>query len=235
MKSIVMNTLNKIKSYIFPITVLKTESPFNPVLEVMLINGNYTLNSEHTNYSHGSLYSVFEKLFQKLNLDWEKVHDVLILGYGAGSIAEIIVQHKPDCKITGVEIDAKVIEISEQYFKLKEFKNVNVYCSSAQEYMASCMDSFDLIIIDLFIDQLVPREAETEAFLQQVKQALKPGGRVIFNKVTYTKAINDESPIVTERYKNVFGNLDMITIMNTGKIFISQKEDTYHHFLNESN
>lgn len=221
-----MNTLDKIKSYIFPITVLKAESPFNPVLEVMLINGNYTLNSEHTNYSHGSLYSVFEKVFQKLNPEWEKIHDVLILGYGAGSIAEIIVQHKPACRITGVEIDAKVIEIAEQYFKLKDSKNVSVLCKSAQDYMASCKDNFDLIIIDLFIDKIVPQEAETEIFLNQVKQALRPGGRVVFNKVTYTKAIKDEIPIMAERYKDVFGNLDLITIMNTGKIFVSRKEES---------
>ncbi len=221
-----MNALDKIKSYIFPVTVLKTESLFNPVLEVMLINGNYTLNSEHTNYSHGSLYSVFEKVFQKLNPDWETVHDVLILGYGAGSIAEIILNYQPECRITGVEIDEKVIAIAERYFKLKEHNNVSVLCMSAQEYMGSCMDSFDMIIIDLFIDKIVPREAETDVFLQQVKQALKPGGRVVFNKVTYTKAIKDEIPIMAERYKDVFGNLDLMTIMNTGKIFVSRKEES---------
>ena len=215
-----MKKLEYILSYLFPIRIEKTGSLWNPVLEIMLYNGKYILNSENTNYSFGTLYTLFKKIFRKLKLDWNNINNVLILGFGTGSIATIIYQYKASCSITGVEIDHKVLELGKKYFQTNLLKNVTIHQGRADEFFESNQEKYDLIIIDAFIDTEVPKELETEQFLIKVKNALRPGGSVVFNKVIYSKIIRDQIPLLKEKYEMVFNNFEIMTIMRTGKIFV---------------
>jgi spermidine synthase len=217
-----MKKIDYILSYLYPITIELTNSLWNPVLEVVLYTGKYSLNSENTNYSYGSLHFLFKKIFRKLKLNWNEINDVLILGFGTGSIAEIIGNYKQDCIIDGVEIDNKVIELGEKYFHTNLLKNVTLHCDRADLYLESCQKKFDLIIIDAYLDIKVPEELETEQFLVRVKNALKIGGLVVFNKSIYAKTTRNQIPQLKELYKKTFKNLQIMTIMITGKIFIAK-------------
>jgi len=150
---------------------------------------------------------------------------VLILGFGTGSIAEIINEYKKTCLITGVEIDSKIIELGFKYFYFQKLKNTEIICSPADEYVKTCIKKFDLVIIDVFIDIKVPDELETNEFMEQVKNSMKKNGLVIFNKVTYTREFKKQIPDLRSLYNNVFGNVELLTIMKTGKIFVSRKND----------
>ncbi len=197
---------------------------WNPVLEVVLDAGKYSLNSENTNYSYGSLYSLFKKIFRKLTLNWNEINSILILGFGTGCITEIIGKYKSDCIIDGFEIDNKVIELGEKYFHTDSLKNVTFHCAtSADSFLKDCQKKFDLIIIDVYLDIKVPEELETEQFLIRVKNALTVGGLVIFNKYIYSKIIRDQIPSLKQLYEKTFKNLEVMTIMTTGKIFIAKK------------
>lgn len=218
-----MKKADYILSFLYPVTIELTKSVWNPVLEVVMNAGKYSLNSENTNYSHGSLHTVFEKIFRRLRLNWNEINNVLILGFGTGSIAEIIGRYKQDCLIDGVEIDNKVIELGEKYFHTDLLKNVTIHCASADEFLENCQKKFDLILIDVYLDIKVPEELETEQFLVNVKKALNVGGMVVFNKFIYRKTISDQLPSLTELYEKIFKNLRIMTIMTTGKIFIAKK------------
>jgi spermidine synthase len=209
-------------SYFYPVTIELTSSNWNPVLEVVLYCGKFSLNSENTNYSHGTLHTLFEKTFRRLNLDWTRINSALILGFGTGSIATIIDKYKHECIIEGVEIDKKVLDLGEKYFHNDLLKNVTIYCTGADKYLENCRKKFDLIIIDVYLDMIVPAELEKEEFLMDVKNSLNPGGMVIFNKAVYSKAIIDQLPALRELYKRTFNNVEMITLMRSGKIFISR-------------
>jgi spermidine synthase len=217
-----MKKADYILSFLYPVTIELTNSTWNPVLEVVLNAGKYSLNSENTNYSHGSLHSVFEKIFRRLKLNWNEINNVLILGFGTGSIAGIIGKYKRDCIIDGVEIDNKVIELGEKYFHTDLLKNVTIHCASADQFLEKCQKKFDLILIDVYLDIRVPEELETEQFLVNVRNALKVGGMVVFNKFIYTKTIRDQLPSLKELYEKIFKNLRIMTIMTTGKIFIAK-------------
>lgn len=218
-----MKKVDYILSYLYPITIELTNSPWNPVLEIILYAGKYSLNSENTNYSHGSVHSLFKKIFRKLKLNWNEVNNVLILGFGTGSIAEIIGKYKQDCIIDGVEIDNKVIELGEKYFHTNSLKNVTIHCAAADLFLKNCQKRFDLIIIDVYHDIKVPEELETKQFLVCVKNALNTGGLVIFNKFICTKTSRDQIPSLKELYEKTFKNLKIMTIMITGEIFIAKK------------
>ncbi len=215
-----MNKFRHILSYVFPITVEKTDSSCNPVLEVMLYNGKYMLNSANTNYSFGTLHTLFRKVFRKLELDWSKINQVLILGFGTGSIASIINQYKAGCAITGVEIDEKVLELGDKYFQTNNLKNVTIIHESANRFFENNKEKYDLVIIDAFIDTIVPGELETEQFLLKLKKALSSEGVLIFNKVIYTQKIREQITPLKKTYEKVFSNVELLTVMRTGKIFV---------------
>jgi len=218
-----MKKADYILSYLYPVTIEITNSLWNPLLEIVLYGGKYSLNSENTNYSFGSLHSLFKKIFRKLKLDWNGINDVLILGFGTGSITEIIDKYKRDCIIDGVEIDNKVIELGEKYFHTDLLKNVTIHHASADQFLEDCQKKYDLIIIDVYIDMRVPEELETEQFLIRVKNALRIGGLVVFNKYVYSKTTRDQIPSLEKLYEKIFKNLKIMTIMITGKIFIAKK------------
>jgi spermidine synthase len=211
-----------ILSYLYPISVEVTSSKWNPVLEIELNGGKYSLNSENTNYSYGSLYSLFKRIFRRLNLDWTKINHVLILGFGTGGLAEIIGRYKPDCVIDGVEIDSKVIELGEKYFKTDLLENVTIHCISADQFLKECQKKYDLVIIDVYQDMKVPEEVETLEFLQSVRNVLLNGGMVIFNKSIFNKKSSEQIPVLKQLYERVFKDLEIITVMITGKIFIAR-------------
>ena len=215
--------LDNILSYLYPITVETCNSTWNPVLEILLSNGKYLLNSANANYSYGSLHSLFEKTFRKLKLDWTTINNVLILGYGAGSIASIIGKYKHNCIIDGVEIDSKVTELGKKYFNTHLLKNVTIHCANASAFIVDCQKKYDLIIIDVYRDINVPKEMEAEQFLIDVKNTMNTGGMVIFNKFVSTKISKDQIPKLKKLYEKIFDNLKIMTFMGTGKIFVAYR------------
>jgi len=218
-----MNLFKKLLSYIYPLTIEEIRSEHNQFLEIVLFDGKYSLNSRNTNYSYGTLYILFKKIFRVVEIDWKNVRKVLILGFGTGSVAELINQYQPLCSIKGVEIDDKIIELGKKYFRLSEFRNVELSCCSAEKYLYSVDEKFDLIIIDVFNDMFVPGELETEKFIFKVRESLNKNGTVIFNKVVYSKSMEEQIPVLQNLYQKVFGNLKLLTIMDSGKIFVSEK------------
>lgn len=208
-------------SYIYPVPVEFTESKCNPFLEIVISDGRYSLNSRNTNYSFGTLHTLFSKIFRILDPDWRKINKTLILGFGTGSIAELVNKYNPDCIIDGVEIDEKVLDLGRKYFNTGTMRNVNIYCAPADTFIKECSKKYDLIIIDVFLDIIVPAELETEKFLLSLKNCMNPGGIVIFNKVIYTKTIKDQIPLLTGLYKKIFEKFELLTVMRSGKIFIA--------------
>jgi len=220
---LLMKKTDYILSYFRPVTIELTHSLWNPVLEVVLDGGKYSLNSKNSNYSYGSLHTLFKKIFRRLGPDWNNINNALILGFGTGCVAETIGKYNPGCIIDGVEIDSKVIELGEKYFHTQSLKNVTIHNADANLFLEDCRKTFDLIIVDVYIDIDVPEELETEQFLIRVKNALNVGGIVIFNKLIYSKTTREQIPLLKNLYEKTFNNLEIMTSMISGKIFIVKK------------
>jgi len=209
-------------SYFVPVTIESAGSRFNPVLDVVLSAGKLSLNSRNSNYSYGSLQMLFEKAFRKLDIGWSSVEDVLILGFGAGGVAEIINGYCSGCTIDGVEIDEKVIELGKKYFHTELLQNVNLHCRSAEDYFSGCGKKYDLVVIDVYNDMDVPEGIERKEFLVEVKEHLRGGGTVIFNKFVHDRQSGSRIDALRNLYSEVFGNVEIRSLMLTAKIFIAR-------------
>ncbi|NTW32517.1 MAG: fused MFS/spermidine synthase [Bacteroidetes bacterium] len=196
----------KIKSYFKGKVIEQTNSKINPCLEVKYVNGNFLLNSFHINYSYGSNQKIFLAELKKINIQNRNIKDVLILGFGAGSVASLLHEKfKINCNITGVEIDEKIIELAHKYFNVQRFENTEIICADAFDFISKNEKLFDLIIVDVYIDNVIPQNIESEQFIKQLKTSLNNKGIIVFNKLIYSKETDISSKVLYDTFSKVVG------------------------------
>jgi len=203
----IKNLFNTTYSYLLGRIVERTSSKVSPGLEVAHINGKYMLNSLNANYSYGILQRVFEIEFKNLNIQNRNIKEALILGFGAGSVASILLdQYKMSCNITGIEKDEKVIQLGKKYFNTQRFNNTQVICADAFEFLKVNKKRYDLIIVDVYVDNIVPAEIESPEFINLLKNAVASEGLLIFNKMICDTETERSSQKLKDTFSKVFGN-----------------------------
>jgi spermidine synthase len=187
--------------------VIETSSSrLNPVLEVVQIGDQRLLNSANTNYSYGGLHRVFQKAFKKIDISSRKISEVLILGFGAGSVATILrVELDLACKITGVEKDGTVLKLAKKYFDIDSFDHIQLHEEDAARYMRKEENEFDLIVVDVYADFEVPASCQTDGFISDLERCLAPGGMVVFNKLVYNHEAGQEVKELISKFKRLNG------------------------------
>jgi spermidine synthase len=193
----------KFFSYFIPINVHKKNSAISNTLEVTWNNGELVLDSKNTNYSYGSLQRILRKGLKYIGFERiKKFENILILGVAGGSVIKTIVDEiKFKGKITGVEIDAQVVEIANKYFKLNEIKNLELVVDDAFEFVLKTKEKYDLIVIDIFQDTKMPNFLFEDFFINHVNSLLKVNGFILFN----TMVIYEKDRIRNVDYKKKFG------------------------------
>ncbi len=73
------------------------------------------------------------------------------------------------------------------HFDLDRYTNMEVVVDDAIAYVKACSFTYDLIIVDLFVDTLFPKGAEEEDFLVKLTELLEPGGLILFNRLMYSR------------------------------------------------
>jgi spermidine synthase len=174
----------KALSYLRDIHIESTGSDYNEVLDLYLVKGRYQLCTENAIYSYGDKYDNFANAFHQVDLS--KVKDVLVLGLGLASIPFILEKiHKKDFAYTGVEIDDEVVYLASKYV-LDDLKSeVQIYNTDAYAFMSLNESKYDLICMDVFVDDKIPEELESEDFLELLRDALTKEGILIYNRLSY--------------------------------------------------
>ncbi|MEI6749806.1 MAG: spermidine synthase [Bacteroidales bacterium] len=188
--------------------ISRTGSQYNPTLEVIRSGNHLVLDAKSVNYSYGGLHRAFRQLFRKIRISKWNIGNVLILGFGAGSIASILQhEYQIDCKITGVEIDPEVIRIGKEYFRFNSFSNLNLIEQDAILFIEENSEFFDIVVVDLYLDKEVPPKAETSEFADFIKKALKTEGHLIFNKWIHDTVSMESAARLEKVLTNTFDNL----------------------------
>ena len=179
-------------SYIVPINIKTEKSHWSKTLEVTWANGELVLDSAHTNYSYGSLQRILRIGLLKIGFERiAKMNHILVLGVAGGSVIKTLnkeVGYKN--KITGVEIDANVIEIANNYFELDKIPNLNIILDDAFEFVLKTKEKYDLIIIDIFQDTKMPNFLFERFFANRILEILEQNGIFLFNTMCLTDADN---------------------------------------------
>ncbi|NDP26989.1 MAG: methyltransferase domain-containing protein [Flavobacterium sp.] len=173
----------KLFSYLIPVNILKQKSSISQSLEVTWTDGKLILDSQNTNYSYGSLQRILRKGLKRIGFERiNAMKKILVLGVAGGSVIRILVDEiNFKGQITGVEIDAAIIEIANTYFHLHEIPNLEVIIDDAFAFVWKTKDQYDLIIIDIFQDTEMPDFLFEVDFVNRIRLLLNPKGFLLFN------------------------------------------------------
>lgn len=175
--------IKRVLSFLLPIKIHQKKSVYSKNLEVTWNNGHLVLDSENTNYSFGSLQRVLKKGLKYIGYERiQNFHSILVLGVAGGSVIETLKKEvKFEGKITGVEIDAAVIELARKYFGLGNYNNVSIVNDDAFEFVLKTKEKYDLIIIDIFQDTTMPNFLFEDFFINRINFLLNINGFILFN------------------------------------------------------
>ena len=98
---------------------------------------------------------------------------------GTGTFAEQCRRYFPSSRLTGVEIDEKIISLSRQYFGLPE--EIPVVAYDGRAFLQSDTGLYDVVMVDAFRDITIPFQMSSVEFFRLVDQHLAPGGVVSVN------------------------------------------------------
>lgn len=181
--------LHKLLSYIIPVKIFKVKSKISKTIEIAWVNGELVMDSENTNYSYGSLQRILRRGLRHIGFDTvAKMNQVLVLGIGGGSVIKTLVNEIHfEGQITGVDIDAEVIQIANKFFELDKIQNLKIIIDDAFDFVLKAKDRYDLIIIDIFQDMNMPNFLFEQYFFNRLTLLLQSKGYILFNTMSLTE------------------------------------------------
>jgi spermidine synthase len=130
------------------------------------------------------------------------------------------VLHSKGCdpRFTLVENDKVVLEWALECLDEKKNPGIEPVCIDAQLFMLRNTAKYDLIFIDVFTGRIVPTFVTTPLFLEQCRNSLNAGGRIVLNYI-----INDDDQwkAVSDTFSTVFPRHHMLSL-HINRILITE-------------
>lgn len=113
---------------------------------------------------------------------------VLLIGLGAASLVKYLYRHRPNCRMTVVEINPEVVGTAYQSFKLPDDPaRLTIDIDDGAAWVARVESRFDLILVDGFDAKARPGALDTLEFYRHCRQRLAPDGLFVVNLLGHNR------------------------------------------------
>ena len=121
--------------------------------------------------------------------DWPAT--VLQAGLGAASITRFLYRHRPNSRLTVVEILPEVVAAARQYFKLPEDESrLRLRLGDAYDFVARTRARFDFIAVDGFDEKGRAGMLDTVPFYANCRARLASEGMLAVNLLTRSRGVS---------------------------------------------
>ena len=166
----------------------------NGDMELFLSRGQLKLTSPKAVYSFGLHYRSFGHAFDKLRIfEDDSIKKVLVLGWGIGSISDLLNGHPSLEIVNGVEHDSHLIDFYRD-LKIGPYSFlIDIDCADAVTFVLNQNESrnaqYDLVCSDIFVDNITPPAIITTEYLNALTNLCSDNGRVLLSKLN--TGVND--------------------------------------------
>lgn len=134
---------------------------------------------------------------------------ILYVGLGGGAMPMHAHHARPNAAIDVVEIDPLIVDVAQTYFGFRPDSLLRVHTGDGRAFIeAAAPATWDLIVLDAFADDAIPRTLATREFLAAVHSRLKPSGVVLANLWT----ANDVYASMLATYRHVFPEVHLLHV-----------------------
>lgn len=141
-------------------------------------------------------------------------HRILVVGLGGGSLPMVLRHHYPEAVIDAVDIDSEVVSVAKEYFGFREDSRMHAVVGDGRRFIEETREPYDLVFLDAFGSNSVPRHLTTQEFLQAVRRSLTPTGLVIGN--VWSRYSNPLYDAMVRTYQEVFDDLYILDVAGAG-------------------
>lgn len=203
-------------------------SAINPALHLLLVRGRLQLCTDNSIYSFEDQYDNFYKVFEKMISSGWNYSTVLILGFAMGSIPKMLEDNfNLDLEYTGVEIDDVIVDLVSEYVLSQLKSSVQLINTDAKVFIETNKDSYDLICVDLFLDDIIPEQFRQLDFIHKLKDRLSPKGCLLYNMLgDYQSDKLKAEKYFKATFSKVFPN-SILQHTGTNYILISDREAVF--------
>ena len=133
----------------------------------------------------------------------------LVIGLGGGSVVKRMWRDYPQMHIDAVEIDPEVVAIARELFELPDDERIAVAVGDGREFLRKSDRTYDLIVVDAFDDDHVPRHFTTEQFFREARDHLAEDGVLTYNTIgmvhgDHSKPFRSLYRTITNTWRNVW-------------------------------
>ena len=138
-------------------------------------------------------------LLLRPDADWPR--SALLVGLGAASVAKFLHRHRPAARITVVEIEAEVVHVARQHFKMpEEDARFRVVIDDGAEFIQMTDSRYDLILVDGFDEHARTGLLDTLPFYLNCKARLSDAGLLVTNLLSKRKGVRKSMDRITEAF-----------------------------------
>ena len=106
---------------------------------------------------------------------------ILLIGLGAGALAQFFLRHFPECQMTCVENSSQVIQLARGFFRLPDEPRLTVECRDGFDYLMAAEPGFDLLLVDAFDQEGMATSIYRQEFFEQGARLLGQDGVMACN------------------------------------------------------
>jgi spermidine synthase len=118
--------------------------------------------------------------------DWPRT--VLQVGLGAASVTKFLYRHRPQAKLTVIEIDPRVEAAARQFFKLPDDpQRIDIRHGDGADFMVATKHRYDLILVDGFDADARTGRLDTLPFYLDCRARLAQDGLLCVNLLSRRK------------------------------------------------
>lgn len=181
----------------------EVESPYNGKIQVVKTLEGTRILVGGISQSGWLVRNIWDRALKKIRDTFPAVQDILILGLGGGSLAELIQKYWPQAKVIGVDIDPLIVNLGKKYLNLAKVKNLEFIEEDAGKWVAKQKKKFDLVLVDIYKGEKIPKQFKEEKFIVQVGKLLKPKGVSAFNHL-YSYNDKKDAHLLGEKLRKFF-------------------------------
>jgi spermidine synthase len=144
---------------------------------------------------------------------------VLIIGLGGGAMPRFFYRALPEAHIDVAELDPAVLAVAREYFELPDDSRLTVHIGDGRKFVQAAPSKWDLVVLDAYSADDIPRHLATAEFLGEVKAHLEPGAILAGN--VWSRDHNRLYDEMARTWADTFGALCIVPIEGSAnRIFL---------------